>query len=163
MKCTDQEFQISETTSSDLMTDINELEYNLPMLDDIDFNAFTDQELVSLDSELSAKVSFLEVENIIYDTFLVRMLPSINIEEALETGKNIVDDGKEGDKTFTRRDKKKKAGDKKEVDRPFQLCFEQKNEIAIREMEELRDVFAKERDEWAKVFDNFKVLRYFIV
>ena len=143
------------------MTDINELEYNLPMLDDIDFNTFTDQELVSLDSELSAKVSFLEVENIIYDTFLVRMLPSINIEEALETGKNIVDDGKEGDKTFTRRDKKKKAGDKKEVDRPFQLCFEQKNEIVIREMEELRDVFAKERDEWAKVFDNFKVLRFY--
>ena len=141
------------------MTDINSndaVEPNLPVLDDLDFETFTDQELVALDSELADKISFLEVENMIFDSFLVRMLPSVNIEEVLDSAK-AVEEGKDGDKAVTRRDKKKKGGDKKEVDRPFYLTFDQKNEIAIREMEELRDAFSMEKEEWVKVFDNFKV------
>lgn len=129
----------------------------LPVLDDIDFETYTDQELVDLEMEISTKVSFLEVENMIFDSFLVRMLPIINIEDALDVAK-IVDDGKDGDRAVTRREKKKKVGDKKEADRPYYLNYEQKNEIAIRETEELRDASAKEKEEWAKVFDNFKVL-----
>jgi hypothetical protein len=128
----------------------------LPVLDDIDFETFADQELVDLAAELETKVSFLEVENMIFDSFFARMLPIINLEEASEVSKTV-DDAKDGDKAITRRDKKKKLGDKKEADRPNYLNYEQKNEIAIRETEELRDAFAKEKEEWAKIFDNFKV------
>jgi hypothetical protein len=127
----------------------------LPVLDDIDFETYTDQELVELAAELKTKMSYLEVENMIFDSFLIRMLPIINLEEGSEVSKTV-DDSKDGDKATTRRDKKKKIGDKKEADRPSYLNYEQKNEIAIRETEELRDAFAKEKEEWAKVFDNFK-------
>lgn len=138
------------------MNDASNLEPILPVLDDIDFETYTDQELVELDAELSTKLSFIEIENMIFDSFLVRMLPFMNIEDPSDTGKTA-EDGKDGDKGVTRREKKKKIGDKKEADRPFNLNFEQKNEIAIREMEELRDAYTKEKEEWAKVFDNFKV------
>jgi ABC-type Zn2+ transport system substrate-binding protein/surface adhesin len=127
----------------------------LPVLDDIDFETYADNELVELAAELKTKVSYLEMENMIFDSFLIRMLPIINLEEGSEVSKTV-DDSKDGDKATTRRDKKKKIGDKKEADRPYYLNYEQKNEIAVRETEELRDAFAKEKEEWAKVFDNFR-------
>ena len=140
------------------MTDAIVNDSNLvdPTLDDVDFDTYTDQELLALDSELTTKVALLDIENMIFDSFLSRMMPNIIAEEGLDSTKPT-DDGKDGDRNINRRDKKKKGNDKKEVDKPYFLSFEQKNEIAVREMEEFRDSFGKEKEEWAKVVDYLKV------
>ncbi len=140
------------------MTDaiINDSNFVDPTLDDVDFDTYTDQELLALDSELTVKVALLDVENMIFDSFLTRMIPNINAEEGIDSSKPT-DEGRDGDRNINRRDKKKKGNDKKEVDKPFFLSFDQKNEIALREMEEFRDSFGKEKEEWAKVFDYLKV------
>jgi hypothetical protein len=124
-------------------------------MEDVDLNAIPDDELQTLEAEISKKCRQLETENLIFESFLNRIMPGMANEDLGDIKKDLADVDA-FDKKEARRDKKKKA-DKKESDRPLLLTLEQKNEIAIREVEELRDVIQKQKEEWAKVLDNYKV------
>ena len=119
--------------------------------EDIDLESYEDEDLVELQSELTKKLEFYESENLVFESFLNRMLPGLNNED-LELKKETDADV---DKNAGR---KKKKNDKKETEKPVLLNLEQKNEISTREMEELRDAIQKEKEDWGKILDNYKVI-----
>ncbi|KAJ3334518.1 hypothetical protein HDU91_002695 [Kappamyces sp. JEL0680] len=125
-------------------------------LDLIDFDAYDDKELSRLSSELAKKVSMIELENNMFDTYLARVIPvgkddenQITLQDQDAAG---ADRGKEA-----RREKKKKGEKVKEMDRPVLLTSEQKSDIAIRELEELKDQIQRDKEDWGKIVDNYKV------
>ena len=116
---------------------------------ELDFEAYSDQELLLLVKELVKKTDYIDNENAMFETYLTRVVPVK--EEKLEK-----DNEQEEKQNNTRRDKKKKGEKQKEVDRPVLLTLEQKSEIATREVEELRDEIQNSKEEWAKIIDNCK-------
>ncbi|KAJ3191437.1 hypothetical protein HK101_007712 [Irineochytrium annulatum] len=146
-----------------------QMDDNSPPLDDNDFDAYSDADLVRLHDELRKRNTLLEAENNLFESFLDRVVP-----HALRADHDGTGDGKDGatgagggnggggekeseKKEARREERKRKKGEKaKEVDKPTLLTPEHKAEIATRELEELRDEIEKQKEEWAKVLDNFK-------
>ncbi|KAJ3128583.1 hypothetical protein HK098_004009 [Nowakowskiella sp. JEL0407] len=129
-----------------------------PILDDLDFDSYSDAELVSLVEDLTRTNSFLEQENKLFETNLLRVNPQALKNDGFdgrEESKDVKDEVQ--DRLLGRREGKKKKGEKaKEIDKPILLTPEQKSEIATRELEELRDEIEKQKEEWSKVLDNYK-------
>ncbi|KAJ1328493.1 hypothetical protein BSLG_010225 [Batrachochytrium salamandrivorans] len=147
------------------------LQDTLPAADlikEIDFEAYTDTELLRLQTELLRKVQFHESENTMLESYLWRVTPHLKDSDDktdLNNGKRgrvgmggsgqDSLDGQDRDKE-SRREKKKKGEKTKEADRPMLLTSEQKSEIATRELEELRDEIQHQQEEWEKLIDNYK-------
>jgi hypothetical protein len=144
-----------------------------PNVEDIDFESYTDEELLAFSKEIDLKLKNLETENTVFETFLSRLFPGQlqNIGgitednapggDAKATDPNATSDPdkKLDSNTTNARSKKKKGTDKKEQDKqPALLSIEEKNEISFRELDELKDGIQKEKEEWAKVLDNHKVI-----
>nr|KAJ3418244.1 hypothetical protein HK105_000149 [Polyrhizophydium stewartii] len=145
------------------------------LVEEIDFDAYSDKELVRLQTELQRKVQFLESENAMFESYLTRVTQGKDGDDkgdpasgqkgdsgaaggsgaggggAGGEGGDGQDRGKDG-----RREKKKKGEKVKEVDKPVLLTSEQKSEIATRELEELRDEIQHQKEEWGKIMDNYK-------
>jgi hypothetical protein len=123
-------------------------------IETIDFDSYDDKELLHLQSELSKKVAMLESENVMFESYLARVAPNGRDEDAQLQQQ---DQEQSNDKAKElRRDKKKKGEKQKEIDRPILLTTDQKNEIATRELEELRDEIQRSKEDWARIIDNYK-------
>jgi hypothetical protein len=123
-------------------------------IETIDFDSYDDKELLHLQSELSKKVAMLDSENLMFESYLTRVAPNGRDEDAQL---QQMDQDQVNDKAKElRRDKKKKGEKQKEVDRPVLLTTDQKNEIATRELEELRDEIQRSKEDWARIIDNYK-------
>jgi hypothetical protein len=139
--------------------------------DSIDLDVLSDAELELLAKELDHKLHQLTAENLVFETFFNRMLPgsggllndgnqndgAANSLEPGSTGKKDDDPESKINNNRNNQNKKKKGEKNKESDRPALLSMEEKNEIALREMEELRDDVQKRKEDWAKILDNYKV------
>jgi hypothetical protein len=129
-------------------------------LDIIDFDAYDDKELARLGIELEKKLAMIELENNMFDSYMTRVVPQSSKEDG-EGGLANQDqetNGAPGDRANKERREKKKKGEKvKEIDKPILLNSEQKCDIAGRELEELRDKIERDKEDWAKVIDNYKV------
>ncbi|KAJ1553089.1 hypothetical protein HK096_009268, partial [Nowakowskiella sp. JEL0078] len=129
-------------------------------MDDLDFDAYSDHELIVLFEDLKRTNKFLEQENRLFESNLMRVNPHVLKAEGTLDGKDDMNKETDGqDRKDNRREErhKKKKGEKaKEQDKPILLTPEQKSEIATRELEELRDEIEKQKEEWGKVLDNFK-------
>eukprot|EP00842_Homolaphlyctis_polyrhiza_P000574 jgi/Hompol1/1517/HPOL_000923-RA len=128
-------------------------------LEEIDFDAYTNKELLRLQAELLRKVQFLESENTMFESYFNRVTPqSKETDEKMDQNAGQKGDGQDGQDRGKdgRREKKKKGEKVKEVDKPVLLTSEQKSEIATRELEELRDEIQHQKEEWGKIMDNYK-------
>lgn len=132
--------------------------------DMIDFDAYEDKELARLAVELDKKISMIGLENNMFDSYMARVAPqgALSKEDGeTGTGGAVADQesgaagGERGNKE--RREKKKKGEKVKELEKPVLLTSEQKCDIASRELEELRDKIQRDKEDWAKVIDNYKV------
>jgi hypothetical protein len=123
----------------------------------IDFDAYDDKELAKLSIELAKKVSMIELENNMFETYLTRVLPTVDDNLNSQQDQDII--GAERAKE-ARREKKKKGEKVKEIDRPVLLSSEQKSDIASRELEELKDQIQRDKEEWGKIVDNYKVFQF---
>jgi hypothetical protein len=130
---------------------------NAVQLDDADFDTYSDLDLVRLHEELTKRNVMMEAENKLFESYLVRVNPHVLKGDHELDGRR--EDGQgDGDKKDIGRERKKKKGEKaKEADKPILLTPEQKAEIATRELEELKDEIEKQKEEWGKVLDNYKV------
>ncbi len=151
-------------------------------IDDLD--VLTDAELSSLSRELSIKLSSLTAETLVFESFLLRMLPGPGIGST--NGGDGLPDGARDDETLpetskprngippngqsalgnsgndtTGHQKKKKTDKTKESDRPVLLSLDEKTEIGLREIEELRDAIQGKKEDWARVLDNYRVISSF--
>jgi hypothetical protein len=125
-------------------------------LDDTDFDSYTDLDLVRLHDELVKRNNILEAENNLFESYLSRVDP--HILKGDERGDEATKTEDERGKDVGRTERKKKKGEKtKEADKPILLTPEQKSEIATRELEELRDEIEKQKEDWGKILDNYKV------
>ena len=133
-------------------------------IDLIDFDAYEDKELARLAVELEKKISMMELENSMFDSYMTRVAPqgAVSKEDGEAGAGGAVADqesgavgGERGNKE--RREKKKKGEKVKELEKPVLLTSEQKCDIASRELEELRDKIQRDKEDWAKVVDNYKV------
>ncbi|KAI8902419.1 hypothetical protein BC833DRAFT_521084 [Globomyces pollinis-pini] len=124
-------------------------------LESIDFDTYNDKELFRLQQELARKVRHLEAENLMFEMYLNRVTPVGKEEGDNPVTQQDTDAGQERGKEG-RREKKKKGEQKKEEQRNIFLTYEQKSEIATRELEELRDEIQHSKEEWGKIIDNFK-------
>ncbi|KAI9328024.1 hypothetical protein DFJ73DRAFT_904462 [Zopfochytrium polystomum] len=141
-------------------------------LDDGDFDAYSDLDLVRLSDELAKRSRLLHAENLLFESYLTRVSPHA-LRDGVVTGAGEgtaggggggggADDGAAAGTVAAaaaaggRRDKKKKGDKAKEAEKPVLLTPEQKAEIATRELEELRDEIERQREEWGKVLDNYK-------
>jgi hypothetical protein len=122
---------------------------------ELDFEVFSYEELVKLSQDLTKKVEILDSENIMLDSYLLRVIP-VGKDEKLDTLGNHDLEYANKEKE-TRRDKKKKGEKQKDSDRFLMLTMDQKCEIATREIEELKDGIVAKKEEWAKIIDNSKV------
>ncbi|KAJ3022003.1 hypothetical protein HKX48_007282 [Thoreauomyces humboldtii] len=158
----------------------------LALLDDADFDAYSDEELVKLHDELTKKTQFLEAENTLFDSFLTRVGPDGavpgtvggggktgggNGEGGFDVEGGGTNDGGPGAVNSGTpptasaptpapaapvRARKKKGEKTEKQQAPILLTPEQKAEIATRELEELKDEIEKQKEEWGKVLDNYK-------
>ncbi|KAJ3221348.1 hypothetical protein HK099_003574 [Clydaea vesicula] len=139
---------------------------DLKNLDSI-FDDMDDAELLTLKEETEKKTKFLESENKLFESYLLRVSPNALRVGQTRGGNNNMDelnfnpldfDKKVEPENLKRREeRKKKKGEKlKEDKKDILLTLEQKSEIATRELEELRDEIEKQKDEWGKVLDNLK-------
>ena len=81
-----------------------------------------------------------------------------NLSSSHEHQHNAVEELVEKNFNGRREERRKKKGEKsKDADKPILLMTEQKSEIATRELEELRDEIEKQKNEWGKLLDNYKV------
>lgn len=144
-------------------------------LEELNFDVYTDKELSQLQSELSKKVDFLDLENAMFESYINRVIHGKDSDEKgnnnAHAGNNEQNGGKfndeggadrggagnQGNQKDGRREKKKKNEKAKDIDKPILLTSEQKSEIATRELEELKDDILTEKEEWGKVMDNYKV------
>jgi hypothetical protein len=126
----------------------NEIPSIVTAIEAIDFDSYDEKDLLQLQSELAKKVANLESENTMFENFLGRVVPTkeeeFNQQDPEQNTKEM------------KRDKKKKSEKQKDMDRPVLLSAEQKNEIAVREVEELRDEIQRNVENWAKIVDNYK-------
>ncbi|KAJ3158494.1 hypothetical protein HDU86_002719 [Geranomyces michiganensis] len=150
----------------------------IAFLDDSDFDAYSDEELVRLHDELTKKTQFLEAENSLFDSFLARVGPDAGVAPATKPlAEGYTDVEAQGEPTAgtlgttavsttgaaapavgaTGARARKKKGEKAEKQQaPILLTSEQKAEIATRELEELKDEIEKQKEEWGKVLDNHR-------
>ncbi|KAJ3156397.1 hypothetical protein HDU89_004179 [Geranomyces variabilis] len=149
----------------------------IAFLDDSDFDAYSDEELVRLHDELTKKTQFLEAENTLFDSFLSRVGPDAGVPPATKPLlEGYTDVEAQGDPAVgagavatapatgapaptapTGARARKKKGEKAEKQQaPILLTSEQKAEIATRELEELKDEIEKQKEEWGKVLDNHR-------
>jgi hypothetical protein len=119
-----------------------------------------DEELQALYEEYEKKVTFMELENTVFESHMNRVNPQVlkgeNAEQKTDPSAPVQtqDNAKE-----KREDRKKKRGDKaKENEMMLTLTPEQKSEVCNREVEELREEIDKEKDKWEKSVDNYKVV-----
>lgn len=131
------------------------------ILELIDFDAYEDKELLRLSLELEKKIGMIELENSMFDSYMIRVVPTGREEEGLaaqdQDPMKLDGTGVNGGVSKERREKKKKGEKVKEMDRPVLLTFEQKSDIAARELEELRDKIQRDKEDWGKIIDNYKV------
>lgn len=128
------------------------------ILELIDFDAYEDKELLRLSLELEKKIGMIDLENSMFDSYMTRVVPTGREEEGMaaqDQDPMKLDNG--GADRKDRREKKKKGEKVKEMDRPVLLTFEQKSDIAARELEELRDKIQRDKEDWGKIIDNYKV------
>jgi hypothetical protein len=83
---------------------------------DLDLEVYTDKELVMLSTEIAKKLSHFEAENLMFDSFLNRVIPQGKESDA----KEVVEQDTAAARDNTRREKKKK-GPTKEENRPLLL------------------------------------------
>ncbi|KAI9098908.1 hypothetical protein DFS34DRAFT_649606 [Phlyctochytrium arcticum] len=160
------------------------------VLEDTDFDTYTDAELVKLLEELVKKTGFLEAENTLFESFLNRVAADGGVSaggagvggldgRVGETGGkgegngDAAADGAGGESAPTSTvtaapgappatragvaaARKKKTDKIEKHQAPVLLTAEQKSEIATRELEELKDEIERQKEEWAKVLDNYK-------
>ncbi|KND01403.1 uncharacterized protein SPPG_03213 [Spizellomyces punctatus DAOM BR117] len=151
----------------------------LPMLEDTDFDSYSDAELAKLYEELVKKAQFLEAENTLFESFLNRVGPDVASGASAGAGGAKGTAGGEmgymdleGPSDFgglapgtsglpaatpaAGRARKKKGEKVEKHQAPILLTPEQKSEIATRELEELKDEIERQKEEWGKVLDNYK-------
>ncbi|KAI8810775.1 hypothetical protein BJ742DRAFT_675548 [Cladochytrium replicatum] len=141
------------------------------ILEDGEFDSYSDQELSKLLEMLIRTNRVLEQECILFESYLHRVNPQAvrgdNPDFAGESafsnltrtsdGSGFADTTTSERKENRREERKKKKGEKaKEADKPILLTPEQKSEIATRELEELRDEIEKQKEDWGKTMDNVK-------
>ena len=117
---------------------------------ELDFEQFATKDLQLLDAALNKRIVSLESENVLFASYLGRVVPkdSPEVKDQSADAESVLN------KDSSRREKKKKGDKKGETDRILLLTLEQKSEIATRELEELRDEIHNNKEEWAKVMDN---------
>ncbi|KAJ3043003.1 hypothetical protein HDV00_005909 [Rhizophlyctis rosea] len=126
--------------------------------EDLDFDTYTDLELVRLHEELTRKTRLLTLENSLFESFLRRVdphSPALAPDTQTRTDQPPTTQPDSTDQQTSTR-KKKKLLTQKEAYTLISLTPDQKSEIATREVEELRDEIEKKREEWGKVLDNYK-------
>lgn len=140
----------------------------------VDLDVLSDSELELLAKELDHKLHQITAENLVFEAFFNRMLPGSGglLNEGDGAAQSLEQGAPGGNASSGKKDEdpeakvnnrnnalnKKKKGEKnKESDRPVLLSMDEKNEIALREMEELRDDVQKRKEDWARVLDNYKV------
>ncbi|KAJ3071957.1 hypothetical protein HDU98_004522 [Podochytrium sp. JEL0797] len=138
-------------------------------LDFADFDTYSDIDLVRLNAELKKRNTSLSNENRLFESFMGRVAlgggaskkdPKDGLEDPMQLQTQAMTQAQAQAQAQAdaagRREKKKKGEKTKEVDKPVLLTPEQKSEIATRELEELRDEIEKQKEEWAKIMDNYK-------
>ncbi|KAI8906326.1 hypothetical protein EDD86DRAFT_193075 [Gorgonomyces haynaldii] len=120
-------------------------------IQELNFDAYSDIELMKLHDELLRKVQVLQTENSMFEMYLSRVVPLKESERQDNQATN-----EQEQQQNTRRDKKKKGEKQKEQEKPILLTLEQKSEIATRELEELKDEIETSKEEWAKIMDTCK-------
>jgi hypothetical protein len=120
-------------------------------MDELDL--YSSKELANLHQELEKRAILLDMENSMLQSHLGRVIRKDD---------DMVRDEQAGAQREIRREKKKKGDKLKEVGKPLLLTVEQKCDIATREIEELRDEIQNDKEEWAKIIDDCKVLLFYI-
>ncbi|KAL3898036.1 MAG: hypothetical protein SGCHY_003014 [Lobulomycetales sp.] len=133
--------------------------------DEIDFDIHSDRDLVTLKEEVKAGIAFIEQENRLFQSYILRVNPNAlrSSEPAGALGEkgigsDVLQNQPGNASSLAARKKKdggKKAGDDSR-DKPLVLTAEQKSEVATRELEELRDEIEKRKDDWGRVLDNLR-------
>jgi hypothetical protein len=133
------------------------------LTEDLDFDSFTNAELLHFQQELNKKLQLLSLENATFESYLLRLYPQALKPEGDQKGNGkkqglgALEDHKEKELQTRREERKKKRGEKvKETEEPMLLNAQQKSEVATRELEELRDEMEHQRVEWEKFLDNLK-------
>lgn len=137
------------------------------IIDEVDFDAYDDEELKTLHEELSKKVTFMDIETELFDSYYERVNKSgvsggnNNINNNNTTGNDVVNDEHDNDgKNNNNNNNKKRKGkvdkNKDQTNQQLMLSSEQKAEIAGREIEEFKDYMNKQKQEWIKHLDHLK-------
>jgi len=117
-------------------------------LEEADFKTYSTQELESLQSELSTRTQFLDMENHVFESHHLRVM---GVKDKKLAAKELEDSLEERERGW-----KKKKNDKKELDKLLSLTFDQKSEIATRELEEMKDEVSATRESWKRNCDNIR-------
>ena len=126
------------------METLNEFKPFTPILNSLDFNSYSNEELYKLEMELIKKNQFIKMENVMLERFRIRVTSMNASLEEMRMKQDL--------------EKQKREKKKKEIKmEALLLTLDQKSEIATRELEELRDEIHEKKQEWGKVLDNYKV------